>query len=305
MKPIDLVELVNKNANSVKLETYFEPDKGFYIYTGVFELQIGSNFVSTYFWTNVYPSVEEQFLSTTTHSSLPTSPGRYFGFGSVMKKSDINSFLSYLKKQFLQRPELSRYIIFETTGEFAGSFEVETEEMDVKTMYEVVKIIAAAANPIVNSVINKVENEYRKFINTFNVNNYDVFVVCAVNLGPDKIILSRGNTRIVLTNYVEDVTEIPLGTLEYYEGKSLKWYIDTSEIVDLSPLNGVCTTAQRKLMKEHYILSKMGSFVVSLKTSTVGGFRNEKFIEYTKVSLQSNFSIVLQNILNTFPKIGG
>ncbi len=97
MKPIDLVELVNKNANSVRLETYFEPDKGFYIYTGVFELQIGSNFVSTYFWTNVYPSVEEQFLLTTTHSSLPTSPGRYFGFGSVMKKSDINSFLSYLK----------------------------------------------------------------------------------------------------------------------------------------------------------------------------------------------------------------
>jgi hypothetical protein len=58
-------------------------------------------------------------------------------------------------------------------------------------------------------------------------------------------------------------------------------------------------------MKEHYILSKMGSFVVSLKTSTVGGFRNEKFIEYTKVSLQSNFSTVLQNILNTFTKIGG
>ena len=49
----------------------------------------------------------------------------------------------------------------------------------------------------------------------------------------------------------------------------------------------------------------MGSFVVSLKTSTVGGFRNEKFIEYTKVSLQSNFSTVLQNILNTFTKIGG
>jgi hypothetical protein len=49
----------------------------------------------------------------------------------------------------------------------------------------------------------------------------------------------------------------------------------------------------------------MGSFVVSLKTSTVGNFRNEKFIEYTKVSLQSNFSTVLQNILNTFTKIGG
>ncbi len=97
--------------------------------------------------------------------------------------------------------------------------------MDMKTMYEVVRIIAAAANPIVNNVINKVENEYRKFINTFNVNNYDVFVVCAVNLGPDKIILSRGNTRIVLTNYVEDITQIPLGTLEYYEGESLKWYI--------------------------------------------------------------------------------
>ena len=104
--------------------------------------------------------------------------------------------------------------------------------------------------------------------------------------------------------HIEDITQIPLGTLEYYEGESLKWNIDTSEIVDLSPLNGVCTIAQRKLMKEHYILSKMGSFVVSLKTSTVGGFRNEKFIEYTKVSLQSNFSTVLQNILNTFTKIG-
>jgi len=152
MKPIDLVELINKNITNVKLETYFEPNKGFYIYTGVFELQIGLDFVSTYFWTNVYPSVEEQFLSTITRHSLPTPPSRYFGFGSVMKKSDINSFLSYLKKQFLQRPELSRYIIFETTGEFAGSFTVKTEEMDVKTMYEVVRIIASAANPIVNTL---------------------------------------------------------------------------------------------------------------------------------------------------------